>query len=102
MPLKESKLRFSTLAVLTAAGLSFPAYGFTCMPQDWDPRFCDVPIASEARCAISANNWIARSACVNETEGCAAIGGCFGNTPNGHWYPVVELGVVERCQCASF
>lgn len=85
-----------------AAGLSSRAFATTCTPTDWIPGFCDLPIATTPRCALGVNNWVARGACVAATAGCAEIGGCFGNTPIGHWWPVNEDGADKRCQCGCF
>jgi hypothetical protein len=78
------------------------ALAIACTQEDWILGFCDLPVASEPRCAIGANNWVARGACVAATSGCAEIGGCFGSTPVGHWWPVNENGADKRCQCGCF
>ena len=76
------------------------AFGSTCTRPDWAP-VCDHDVG-EGRCVLSKNNSLARDACVPETAGCADIGGCFGYTPIGHWYPYKDNGVMYRCQCGCF
>jgi hypothetical protein len=78
------------------------AFATTCTKGDWVPGFCDLPVAPSPRCVVAADNWLARGACVPGTSGCAAIGGCFGSTPVGHWYPYIDNSVQKRCQCGCF
>ncbi|NBW83337.1 hypothetical protein EBR21_16435 [bacterium] len=101
--LKLTLFSFFKLVLLSAATFSGAAFATTCtQPNDWVPGFCDLPVASSPRCVVSADNWIARGACVAGTVGCAEIGGCFGTVPVGHWYPFVDSGAQKRCQCGCF
>jgi hypothetical protein len=86
----------------SAFALSSTAFATTCTSGDWVPGFCDLPVASATRCALGATNWVARAACEAATVGCAEIGGCFGTTPVGHWWPINEDGIDKRCQCGCF
>ena len=79
------------------------ALATTCtQPDDWVPQLCDLKIAAETRCAIMADNMIARNACAPQTDGCAAIGGCFGFVPPSHWWPIMDGGESKRCVCGCF
>lgn len=79
------------------------ALAITCtQPDDWVPQLCDLKIAAETRCAIMADNMIARNACAPQTDGCAAIGGCFGFVPPSHWWPIMDGGESKRCVCGCF
>jgi len=103
-------MSFSKLSLLgrLAAGLiavfamTNAAFATTCTPGDWVSGFCDLPVAPSPRCVVAPDEWTARAACVSETVGCTEIGGCFGTTPVGHWYPYLDFGVQKRCQCGCF
>jgi hypothetical protein len=99
------RLKYATqlsAALLSAFALFDTAFATTCTQADWVPGFCDLPVSSSPRCVVAADNWVARGACVAATDGCAAIGGCFGSVPVGHWYPIVDGGAQKRCQCGCF
>ncbi|MEY3900767.1 MAG: hypothetical protein RL189_73 [Pseudomonadota bacterium] len=68
---------------------------------DWH-RLCDLPEAPYTRCVIAGDNNAAMFICNNETDGCAAIGGCFGSVPPGYWYPVSENQIPYKCRCGCF
>jgi hypothetical protein len=76
-------------------------YSITCTEADYQPALCDLPVLEGTRCA---NAEFFRSYCNEKTDGCGAVGGCFGFTPPGHWYPI--LGVdgkpFRRCRCGCF
>ncbi len=65
--------------------------------EDWLP-FCSLPEAPGTRCAVLSNS-TGMFVCSPETDGCAAIGGCFGDVPPGYWYPTGENGVAYKCRC---
>ena len=76
-------------------------YAITCTENDYQPALCDLPILEGVRCA---NAEFFRSYCSEKTEGCAAVGGCFGFTPPGHWYPILGTDgrPFRRCRCGCF
>lgn len=70
---------------------------------------CDGPQASHPMCALAvapngrcgeqqAMQWN----CANATDGCVALGGCFGSTHPGLWYTFSENGKTFRCKCGCF
>jgi hypothetical protein len=77
------------------------AMGITCTEKDFQPALCDLPILEGVRCAHAE---FFRSYCTNQTDGCAGVGGCFGFTPPGHWYPVLGSNGLpfRRCRCGCF
>jgi hypothetical protein len=75
----------------------------TCIqPGDWVPELCSLTVAAETRCALFRDNLVARNACAPQTDGCAAIGGCFGFVPPSHWWPLNDGGETKRCVCGCF
>ena len=88
------------LALMTVAK---QALATTCtQPDDWVPELCDRPVAAGTRCALMAENLVARNACAPQTVGCAEIGGCFGFVPPSHWWPINDGGETKRCVCGCF
>ncbi len=76
-------------------------YAITCTGADFQPTLCNLPIMEGVRCA---NAEFFRSYCSEKTDGCGAVGGCFGFTPPGHWYPILGTDgkPFRRCQCGCF
>lgn len=76
-------------------------YAITCTGADFQPTLCNLPIMEGVRCA---NAEFFRSYCSEKTDGCGAVGGCFGFTPPGHWYPILGTDgkPFRRCRCGCF
>ena len=97
--------KFILLSAMTIA-FEFPQTSFALQSRcidgvDWQ-KFCELPDAPYLRCVISGSNNTAMFICNQETDGCAAIGGCFGDVPPGYWYPVSENQVTYKCRCGCF
>lgn len=96
----------TAVKVLTLLLLAFvynTASATTCnkAANDWVAPICNLTESPGTRCSKSINF---KSFCNNATVGCAEIGGCFGFTPPGHWYPLVDNNQVPRwrCRCGCF
>lgn len=84
-------------------GLLFSSSAFAIKSQciqgvDWLP-FCGMPDAPSLRCALAPGSTWATHFCAPETDGCAELGGCFGDVPPGYWYPFMENGQSYKCRC---
>lgn len=77
------------------------ALGVTCTPGDWDAALCELKTLEGTRC-VSAEFF--RMYCAPGTDGCAAVGGCVGFTPTGHWYALLDSTgrPTRKCQCGCF
>jgi hypothetical protein len=81
---------------------SFNIFSITCTKDDFIAEFCNLPIMPGTRCA---NVKSFSSFCNNKTDGCEKIsGGCFGFTPPGHWYSLLDEKNTPkwRCRCGCF
>ncbi|MEN9810370.1 MAG: hypothetical protein RLZZ488_1937 [Pseudomonadota bacterium] len=99
-------MKLSSLIVAAPIVFSFSDYALAVQSRcivgvDWH-RLCDLPEAPYTRCVIAGDNNAAMFICNNETDGCAAIGGCFGSVPPGYWYPVSENQIPYKCRCGCF
>ena len=97
-----------TLLVLTSPLLLFAPNAWALSSRcdksigDW-PAYCDLPEAPGTRCLLvpGADN-AAKYFCAPEADGCAAIGGCFGDVPPGSWYPIGFDNRAYKCRCGCF
>ena len=99
--MKEKYLSLMMPCILSFSTDAFALQSRCIVGEDWH-KLCDLPEAPYTRCVISGNNNTSMFICNNETEGCAAIGGCFGDVPPGSWYPVSENQIAYKCRCGCF
>jgi hypothetical protein len=99
--MKEKYLFVMIPCIFSFATDAFAVQSMCIVGVDWH-KLCDLPDAPYTRCVISGNNNTSMFICNNETDGCAAIGGCFGDVPPGNWYPVSENQIAYKCRCGCF
>lgn len=91
-----------TLLGVVLLSATFQVEAVTCTGDDVS-YICDLKSVTGGRCA---SLYYFRLYCDNSTSGCN--GGCFGETPSGHWFDMSRLNIDGeaqprwRCRCGCF